>query len=334
MNITFSGSSQSRIQMSCDSCESQFGISPTELQDDNICPNCGEYASITIICPFCGIEILSNGRVVSCYINCLGCKKEFKANTLKSVDGDTIIVSMTGRLENDDLMSLVQKMTQDKNKSDNLSFSKNNNHKSSISAKEQTCIIKSHEAKIISAKSHLKQIKENGIPFDNPVSGFTGFKWEESIAGRIKQTILLPFVFILIIFLFLLIPFAYISHFRKVNHKKQEIKAQIKYLETNPYPTHAPNKKTLESLWDIYGMEKDNYSQDERMNLLNTWIENLYGKKILESLNLKSKIKQIAENHRKANQPYYEGEEAPHYHFMPPFDELISNLSEELPPYK
>ena len=79
---------------------------------------------------------------------------------------------------------------------------------------------------------------------------------------------------------------------------------------------------------------KHKYSFDEMMNLLAIWIEILYGKEVLEKLGLQSRVKDIVTCFANSNRPYYEGKkDAPHFFFRYPVDELIRELSEELPVY-
>lgn len=72
---------------------------------------------------------------------------------------------------------------------------------------------------------------------------------------------------------------------------------------------------------------------DESSALLRGWLETLYGDDIARSANPEVRARDIAKGQMKANRPYYEGEDAPHFHFALPIDSLVQALTEELPPY-
>ena len=107
---------QKNIQGKCISCNSSF---PVEiLQDDIVCPVCGEYANITAICPNCGENIDTNGRALGCCYPCPACNEEFIWNTVESTDGSPMVVSMTGRVEMHDIaaaLAITQNQLSDKN---------------------------------------------------------------------------------------------------------------------------------------------------------------------------------------------------------------------------
>ena len=62
------------------------------------------------------------------------------------------------------------------------------------------CIEASSAARIASAQSHLADLRINGVPFDNPLSGFMGgIDWKVEPSERIKQIFLMPIAFILFV---------------------------------------------------------------------------------------------------------------------------------------
>lgn len=135
-------------------------------------------------------------------------------------------------------------------------------------------------------------------------------------------------------FLALMVPVAYILHLLEVQNKKRSLKTEIAGENINPTNTETPTIKTLESLWQLHGLDEYKYSSEERLELLSEWIEILYGKRIAEGLNLNQRVEAMAIRHAEANRPYYEGKsDAPHFYFVSPVDSLIRELSEELPEY-
>ena len=108
-------------------------------------------------------------------------------------------------------------------------------------------------------------------------------------------------------------------------------KREIKTLETVSLSDQVPDEKTLGELWGLHGLEERNYSSGERLNLLDTWIGILYGEDVSKDLRLQSRVEESRQRQMKANMPYYEGKDSPHYHFASPVDSLIRALSKELP---
>jgi len=107
--------SKKSIQGSCISCKSNFPIPIDELEDYMQCPKCGEDAGITAVCPHCGQNIGTNGRTIGCSYPCPSCKCEVIWNTVKATDGTSMVVSMTGRVEIQDIasaLSIMQKQVE------------------------------------------------------------------------------------------------------------------------------------------------------------------------------------------------------------------------------
>ena len=108
---------QREIQGSCISCKSRFAIPVSELKDYMTCPECGSDADITVICPHCHEEILTNGLGLGIIAPCF-CGKDFIWNTVKSTDGTPMVVSMTGRLEIHDMASILNIMQENLEKNE------------------------------------------------------------------------------------------------------------------------------------------------------------------------------------------------------------------------
>ena len=204
-----------------------------------------------------------------------------------------------------------------------------------VSDEERCCIVISHQARLAAANARLAELEKNGIPFDSPISGIAGgIEWEENIGGRIMQAAILPLVLVFSLFLYVMTPVAYIQHLRKVHQKKKELEREIQAIESELLSDQVPDRKDVESLWRLHGLDERKYSLDERVNLLSNWIDTLYGKDASNNLRLKSKAEDIAERNFKANLPCYEDKDAPHFRFVSPVDSMARQLSEELPPYQ
>lgn len=203
------------------------------------------------------------------------------------------------------------------------------------SIKERQCIEEAGKAKAASAQSKLVDLQRNGIPFDNPLEGFTsGIEWKAGAKEKLKQVSLLPIVLILIIFLGLMVPIMYLIHMRELAQRKRELRAVITSQRIQSSHHQLPDKKTVESLWRLHGLNNSDYNDNERIALLSTWVAILYGKEESFSVDLDQRLLAISERQAAANRPYYEGNQnAAHFHFMSPVDALIVELSEELPSY-
>jgi len=204
-----------------------------------------------------------------------------------------------------------------------------------ISNKEHDCIIKAHQAKLAVAMARLAEHRKDGVLFDNPLEGFTGrIKWKEDVGERIIQMALLPLGLVLVLFLLLMIPFIYVVNVWAWYANRKELKSEIKALEEEPQSDQAPDEKDLESLWWLHGLEDRKYTSDERLNLLGGWIDILYGEDVAKDLRIQSRVDESRQRQMKANRPYYEGKDSPHYHFGSPVDSVIRTLSKELSEYE
>jgi hypothetical protein len=195
---------------------------------------------------------------------------------------------------------------------------------------EQALIMKSN-----SAQQCLNNLRKNGIPFDHPLSGATSqIEWEKEPKKRLIQILLVPPIITLIIFVFLLTyPIAYMINIWSTYKIKRELKKEIKSCDLNYISAQSPNIKTLESLWELHGLD-DKYTNDECIELLSAWIKILYGADIATNINICQKIDIISENRAELNRPYYENrKEGIHFHFAPVLPSVITLISKELPEY-
>jgi hypothetical protein len=208
-------------------------------------------------------------------------------------------------------------------------------YQSMISNMERECIEMAHQARLSAARSCHVELEKNGVPFDSPVSGIaSGINWNETLGGKIKQIAIIPLALLFVLFLMAMTPIAYILHLRKVHKKRKETEREIQTLETELLSEQVPDSKDVESLWRLHGLDERKYSLDERMSLLSSWIDILYGKDVSQKLNLKSRVAEIADRSLKANLRCYEDMGAPHFRFASPVNSVVYQVTKELPLYQ
>ena len=129
-------------------------------------------------------------------------------------------------------------------------------------------------------------------------------------------------------------PVAYLMDLWAVRQKKHRLEREIADETIKPEIMSMPTVKNLKALWQLHGLDQHKYNSDERLELLSKWLESLYGKDMVANIDLNHRVKAISVRHVKANLPYYEGRcGAAHFHFVPPVECLIAELSKELPGY-
>ncbi len=202
---------------------------------------------------------------------------------------------------------------------------------------EQALIIKSN-----SAQQRLTDLCKNGRPLENPFSGLTsGIEWEKDIKKRMIQAVLIPLVLFVAIFLAVLIfPIAYLVNIRAIYNEKRDLKKELKLCDVNfasalkNTGTNKPNIKTVESLWELHGLDNANFTMDEHIDLLSKWIEILYGEDIAMNIDIRQRVDTIAANRMELNRLYYENHsDGIHYNFAPIFPTMVAIISKELPKY-
>ena len=204
-----------------------------------------------------------------------------------------------------------------------------------VSSKERCCIEKSHQARLAAAQDRLLVLEKKAIPFDGPgLSLADGIEWKENVISTIVQIALLPLILLLDLVAISITLITCVLHSWKSHNYKQMLKREIKALETESLSDQVPDKKDLESLWMLHGLEKSKYSSNERLCLIETWIVILYGTDETKNINLKQKANEISKRQMKANLHWYEDKGAAHFLFSSPVDSLIRQLSEELTPYQ
>jgi len=128
-------------------------------------------------------------------------------------------------------------------------------------------------------------------------------------------------------------PLVFLQDQWDLRQEKRSLAKKIAKIDINPANFDVPATKTLYGLWQLHGLNANSHP-DESRKLLSEWIEILYGKKVLESLDFDQRLEDILATHARMNRPYYEGDsEAPYFVFMPPVRCLIKELSKELGEY-
>lgn len=162
--------------------------------------------------------------------------------------------------------------------------------------------------------------KERSCKFKNPLAEM-GF----------KQLLLLPIALIVVFFTVILKSIEYIWGCLESCQKAWELRKKInKGFDSTEFL--SPKSKTLDALWRACDLFEE-LSAEHSVELLNKWLVVLYGQELAESVNVEARIDTIIQQQLKANLPFYEGSNAPHFHFASPTKVLIRELTEKLPPY-
>ena len=201
-----------------------------------------------------------------------------------------------------------------------------------VNSIEFQCIEKANIARAALAKLQLAALREKGLTTDTILREikFNDY-WQGGMLLKIKRALLLPIVLIALILVDVLTVGV---NLWETHSDKRKLQAKILKEEIIPKNLEAPKTKTLDSLWQLYGLSERACTNEERLQLLSEWIEILYGESIAKGVNLNQRLETIMSMHAIANRPYYDGESgAAHFYFGSPVDCLISELSEELPEY-
>lgn len=198
---------------------------------------------------------------------------------------------------------------------------------------EQALIVKPN-----AAQRRLVDLRNNGILFEHPLSDLTTqVGWEKDPKKRMIQILLMPLVFIIIIFLLMLmltVPIAYIFNIWTTHRIKRDLEKEIKLYDLNIDNINKPKFKTVESLWELHGLNEAKYTTDECIALLSKWITILYGADIAMNINICHRMDVMAANRIELNRPYYENQSnSTHFHFAPIFPSIIVLISNKLTAY-
>jgi len=206
-----------------------------------------------------------------------------------------------------------------------------------ISKKERACIefvVRIRVDKLLAKKralSNVNIIKDSPLKFvfdvDKPRTNNTKTKFEIMI---------LPFILALKILIIITFPLYFLIALMFHFFNTKRLKSKIKSIEDMDFVTHYVECKSLDSLWCMYGLDRNEYSDDRKLALLKTWIEILYGRLTFESLNLDELYKSMSSTGSRVNSASFSkyGCDRPTFTVMKPVDSLIRKLSRELPVYE
>lgn len=90
-------------------------------------------------------------------------------------------------------------------------------------------------------------------------------------------------------------------------------------------PVYSVTNHSLLMLWKAYTDELRMLSSDDKVELLQQWLEVLE----VEGVDVKQRVDEISMRHAKANVRSFEDESAPHFHFMPAIECLLQDLDGE-----
>ena len=194
---------------------------------------------------------------------------------------------------------------------------------------EEQCIAKTREHELAKIVEDLKLCSKMFDKFELPFAGISLNFSELSL----KQMLLLPVAFIMVVFLFLLTPIAYIDHIFSSKKQKGDSKRKIKDFQDKPLEFVSPTEKTIFALWVANSPDYKSLRRFNRLTLLYDWVDILYGEGAAAKLRLAQRGTEIARSQSKANEAYYKEEDAPYFIFKEPADILVEQLSQELPFY-
>jgi hypothetical protein len=156
------------------------------------------------------------------------------------------------------------------------------------------------------------------------------FDWKPSLAGKLTQMAFWPVAILLVILMALVIS---VVNFSEQLGRRNTLKREKRQLAQLSIPYEVPAKKNLNALWRHYGLGK-RFGDDCGIQLLDRWIEILYGRETADRFDLKARFEEILARQFKANAGWYRGNaDALHFHFLPITDCLARELADELPAY-
>jgi hypothetical protein len=195
------------------------------------------------------------------------------------------------------------------------------------------CIRKARAMKIQIAEEALAALSMKGSSWKSPMSGVMLIDRHASTGAIVKQIALMPITLVLLLILALLTPFAYVVHLRNLVRERAMLKDEIRRLGSSPLPLDEVSERTLLALWSHCGLSNAECPA-AKLDLLCQWVDILYGSGRASELKIRERLSEIGRRMSEANRPYYDGiEGALRYHFGDPIDTVITELSEELPPF-
>jgi hypothetical protein len=196
-------------------------------------------------------------------------------------------------------------------------------------SKTVQCIEIANSVKKRIVEAELNHIRGHGIDFDWPHPRAIRLEfWMENPFMRVSQVVILLIVAILYV---LTTPIAgtyyLVSRFKAIQRLKKEI-ANLNYIDL----AKCHKTKSITTLWKLYGLNEMRYSTEHKLDVLDQWIQVLYAESVATNINVHEIYDNISNSQHNANRSYYLNDpSAVHFHFVPPFQSLLSRLEKSLP---
>jgi hypothetical protein len=124
-------------------------------------------------------------------------------------------------------------------------------------------------------------------------------------------------------------PFDRLAERRDRKRRKARLLEELVDLERRPFLQGLP-QKTLQELWRAYGFESPRFGDADGEELVEAWIERLYGAETCRAADLRARLERIdrqrADVHRRSP-------DLACVYWSPPLEQALGELSRELPPY-
>jgi len=99
-------------------------------------------------------------------------------------------------------------------------------------------------------------------------------------------------------------------------------------------PAPLSETKTVLALWGLHAIDQNRYGERRAVWLLNQWLNTLYGEGTADRLDIEGRCREKGQRNIRMNLRNYLGDEnAPHFYFRNSFENVLEDVSGELPPY-
>lgn len=171
------------------------------------------------------------------------------------------------------------------------------------------------------------------IKYENPFSGFNWqsvFSEDATLKDRMKFFLMFPITITLLGVMCLLVPVVYFNYRLDLNRRRRSIRAKLRYLSKQRIDRDDEALTTLEGLWRAYGPDSEGLPESAKIEVLNKWLDVLYGSGMAAQLNVDKRIAAVARGHSEANREYYEGTSDLHIYLGSVVEPVVDELSAQL----
>ena len=194
-----------------------------------------------------------------------------------------------------------------------------------LSDAEVACIEKAYELR----RREVRAALEAPVPY-RLGSSLSGIERPQGLKQWAVTVFVLPLVcLVLAIASVVMVPFDYVSHRRKVRHRRAELREELVALERQPL-LRPIVQKTLARMWRIYGFERDRFPESVGVELVSAWIDRLYGVETTRAVRLNERLEAV---NRARARFRAESPEITCVLWIPRLEQVLQELSTELPPY-